>query len=151
MNVEIENVEKGLETNDYIIAGFSGTSMYPLLRQNKDMVLIEKVKEPLKKYDVPLYKGPNGKNVLHRILKVLPNGYIIRGDNLFQKEFHVTDDIIIGVLKGFYRDGKFYSCEKNFRYKLYVYLNVYSYPFRFFWKFKLRPFLSKIKRIFIKR
>ncbi len=146
MGINAENVEKALRDNGFVVSGFSGVSMYPLLRQEKDMVLIESINRPLKKYDVPLYKGNGDKYILHRILKVLPSGYIIRGDNLYKKESDVTDDKIIGVLKGFYRNGKYVSCENNLKYKAYIIWVVWSYPFRFIWHIKLRPFLGRCKR-----
>ena len=40
----------------------SSISMYPMLRHRKDMVVVEKLNRPLKKYDVPvldLYKASN--------------------------------------------------------------------------------------------
>ena len=46
-----------------------GDSMMPLIRQDRDLLIIEKPDGRLKKYDVPLYKRDNGQYVLHRILK----------------------------------------------------------------------------------
>ena len=50
-----------------------GVSMYPLLRDGRDSVVIRPPEGRLRKYDVPLYRvGP--KYVLHRIVRVLPDG-----------------------------------------------------------------------------
>lgn len=83
-----------------------GTSMMPLLRQKKDLLIIEPPRGKLKRYDVPLYKRDSGKYILHRILKVRKDGYVICGDNQWRREYGVTDRQIIGVLTAFVRDGK---------------------------------------------
>ncbi len=40
--------------------------------------------------------------VLHRIVKIMSEGYIICGDNCINLETDVTDEQIIGKLEGFY-------------------------------------------------
>ena len=46
-----------------------GDSMEPMLRNRKDTIIIEPVHGRLKRYDLPLYRRPDGKYVLHRILQ----------------------------------------------------------------------------------
>lgn len=113
--------EQELEKNGKIVYTNVGTSMMPLLRQNRDLMIIEKPHGRLKKYDVPLYKRPSGQYVLHRILKVRENDYVICGDHCYRREYGISDRQIIGVLTGFIRDGKTYSV-KNKGYKAYVHL-----------------------------
>lgn len=113
--------EQELEKNGKIVYTNVGTSMMPLLRQNRDLMIIVKPHGRLKKYDVPLYKRPSGQYVLHRILKVRENDYVICGDHCHRREYGITDRQIIGVLTGFIRDGKTYSV-KNKGYKTYVHL-----------------------------
>ena len=147
---DLLNADEALRENEEVAVLTSGISMEPMLRQHRDIVIIKRIDRKLKKNDVPLYKRPGrDKLVLHRILKVTENGYVIRGDNLYIKEYDVKDGDIIGVLKAFYRDGKYYDCEKSRKYKIYVFLMRTSYPFRYFWKFRLRPFLGKIKRFIL--
>lgn len=148
---ELKNADEVLKTQDEVMSLTRGTSMRPLLRQGRDIVVIKRPQFPLKVGDVPLYKVKSRKElVLHRILKVNPDGsYIIRGDNLFAKE-HVLESQIVGVMKAFYREGKYCDCEKSRKYKLYIFLNRASYPVRRFWKLTLRPILSKIKHKIIK-
>lgn len=143
-------IEKVLEERGEVMTSTSGISMYPMLRHRRDMVTIVKVTRPLKRHDVPLYRLKSGKLVLHRILKVTKNGYIIRGDNLYHKERNVTDDMIIGVLKEFYREGKHYDCATSKSYHAYIIYNRLNYPLRWLWKKNLRPFLVKIKHKIIK-
>ena len=51
-----------------------GDSMEPMLRQGRDRVCIERRTGRLRRYEVPLYRRPSGQLVLHRIVKVLPEG-----------------------------------------------------------------------------
>lgn len=81
-----------------------GRSMMPLLRQRRDILIIDpKPAGRLKKYDVPLYKRGK-KYILHRIVEVTDTGYVIIGDNNTFFEYDVTDDMILGVLTGFVRN-----------------------------------------------
>lgn len=98
-----------------------GDSMMPLIRQGKDLMIIEKTNGRLKRYDVPLYKRDSGQYVLHRILKVRRDDYVICGDNRWQREYGITDRHIIGVLTGVVRNGKTVSV-KDKKYRLYVHL-----------------------------
>lgn len=150
LNAELEysgkNIESVIAEQGEVLTSTSGTSMYPMLRHRTDMIRVVKLSRPLKRNDVPLYRTKSGKLVLHRLLKIKPDGgYVIRGDNLYRKELNVTDGMIIGVLSGFWRNGKFYDCEKSRSYRVYIAAMRASYPFRFLWKMKIRPILSKIK------
>lgn len=143
-NENVRSIEEQLAQTGEAITSSAGFSMYPMLRNRKDMIVIESVKRPLKTNDVPLYRLASGKLVLHRILSVKDGVYIIRGDNLFRKEY-VKPEQVIGLLKAFYREGKFYDCEKSRKYKCYVFYVRVSYPFRHFWHEILHPALAKCK------
>ena len=119
-----------------------GVSMMPLLRQDKDLFTVEKKgPERCKKYDVVLYKDKMGRYILHRIIKVVSNGYIIRGDNTYHNEFR-TDSEILGVMTGFTRDEKEYKVA-DIGYKLYSVLRSMSYPVRFI-HVKIRHYFNVI-------
>lgn len=113
--------EEEIQRKGKLIYTNVGDSMMPLIRQGKDLMIIEKTEGRLKKYDVPLYKRDSGQYVLHRILKVREKDYVICGDNRWQKEYGVEDRHIIGVLTGIVRDGKEISV-KDRKYKIYVHL-----------------------------
>lgn len=83
-----------------------GDSMMPLIRQNKDLLIIERPKGRLRRLDIPLYKRDNGRYVLHRILKVRANDYVMCGDNRWRCEYGIRDHHIIGILTSIVRDGK---------------------------------------------
>ncbi len=114
--------EEELEQKGKLVYTNVGSSMLPLLRQRRDLVIIEK--RPVgrcKKYDVVLYRRPSGQHVLHRILKVRKNDYVICGDNRRVREFGVPDEWIIGVLTGVVRDGKQIHVT-DWKYRLYTHL-----------------------------
>ena len=121
-----------------------GDSMRPLIRDESDLLVIERPSGRLKKYDVPLYRRDSGQYVLHRVLKVREKDYVICGDNRWQKETGITDRNIIGVLKAIVRDGKELSVTEM-RYKLYVHIWCGMFPLR---AFILRGFhfLKRLKK-----
>lgn len=114
-----------------------GTSMIPLFKTNRDMVIIKKPSRPFKKYDVVLYTGANSRYTMHRIIKVKEKELIIRGDNTYHKE-HVAPERVIGILTEFNRKGKRHSTEEKF-YKLYSRVWNFLYPIRFVWVKLYRP------------
>ncbi len=75
-----------------------GDSMLPLIRQGRDLLVIQKKAGRLKKYDIPLYRRDSGQYVLHRVLKVRRDDYVICGDNRWKCEYGITDRYVIGVL-----------------------------------------------------
>jgi len=143
------SLDKALAEQGEVVACSAGFSMYPMLRNKRDMIVVETVKRELKKHDVPVYRLKSGKIVMHRILKVRPDVFVIRGDNLMHKEY-IKPEQIIGVLKAFYRNGKFYDCAKSPKYKIYVFWITHSFALRFIWKRCIRRPLGIIKRAILK-
>jgi hypothetical protein len=121
--------EEQLAKNGKLIYTNKGDSMMPLIKQDRDLLIIKPVQGRLKKYDVPLYKRDSGQYVLHRILKVRKNDYVICGDNRWVKEYGIRDRHIIGVLVAVIRNGKEVSVN-NWKYKLYVHLWCDLFPLR---------------------
>ena len=121
--------EDMIERDGRLVYTNVGDSMRPLIRQDRDILIIEKPQGRLKKYDVPLYKRDSGQYVLHRILKVRENDYVICGDNRYSKEYGITDRHIIGVLTAVVRNGKEVPIT-DMRYRLYVHLWCVFFPIR---------------------
>lgn len=142
-------IEKALLEEGEITVCTSGISMYPMLRHRRDTVVIKKPDREPKKHDVVLYRAESGKLILHRVIKLRPDCLVIRGDNLLNLEY-VKKERIIGVLKEFYRGGRYCNCETSRKYRIYIILNRASYPARKLWRLRLRPFLGKIKRKVVK-
>jgi signal peptidase I len=103
--MEKMTIEEGIKKNGYHLSTIVGDSMMPLLRNRRDTVKIVPVNDVLKKYDLPLYKRPTGEYVLHRIIKVKKEHYVICGDNRFLKE-KVPFDWVVGVTEMIYRDDR---------------------------------------------
>ena len=78
-----------------------GVSMLPMIRSGKDVIVVDKKTERLKPYDVALYMRGDA-YVLHRVLSVRENDYVIRGDNCYSDEF-ISEDAVFGVLSVFFR------------------------------------------------
>ena len=128
-NAVFYTFEDYLETKGFLLYTNVGCSMMPLLRQRRDVIEIRrKGSGRCKKYDVVLYKRGE-KYVLHRILKVLPQGYLIAGDNNTFVERDVTDGMILGVMTRVIRDGKDIYMDNPW-YRLYVHLWCDCYPVR---------------------
>lgn len=139
--------------NGEVMCYTAGVSMYPMLRQGKDIVVVKQVGSGLKKHDVVLYLRNHGtKPVLHRIIRIRRDGsLVIRGDNTYKNELDISREDIIGVLVGFYRGGRYIDCERSRAYIIYVCLMRAFYPARWMWHRAIRPTLSKIKRFVLNK
>lgn len=101
-----ETFEQALETRGSFVAPAKGESMRPLIRPGRDLVEItRKGPERCKQHDAALYLR-DGKYVLHRVLQVRPDDYVMAGDHQIEKETGVTDAQILGVLSAVIRNGK---------------------------------------------
>jgi len=123
--------EEILARDGRLVYTFRGVSMLPLLRQNRDIVIIEPPKGRLRKYDIALYRRGTD-HVLHRVVRVREHGYDIRGDNTYRLE-DVPDDAVIGVLTGFSRAGRTHKVDE-IGYKCYARLWCAVYPLRYLWQ-----------------
>ena len=127
---EPKSYEEILKSEGKLIALNSGTSMMPLLRQGRDVMVIERRgKERLKKYDPVLYKS-DGRYVLHRIIEVRPDDYVIVGDNCRIKEYGIKDEDILGKLTGVIRNGKREIKTDGLICRIYAHLWVDFFPIR---------------------
>ena len=106
------SIENELNIKGYVFYDVHGNSMQPLIRQDKDLAVINKVTGSLHKYDIILYKRDN-KLILHRIVKIKDGKYIIAGDNCAYKEYDITDDNIIGILSSIERNAKLKKHQKS--------------------------------------
>ncbi len=128
--------EEELERNGSFTYTNVGVSMLPLIKQGRDLFTVTKRQGKCKKYDVVLYRRPPAHYVLHRVVEVRENDYVILGDNCLKKEYGITDDDIIGVMTSFVRKGKEYSVN-HLGYRIYSRVWYFFYP--------LRKFMTKVK------
>lgn len=137
--------EEYLEKNGSLTYRNIGTSMLPLLKQGRDLFIVErKTKERPKKYDVVLYRRPPGQYVLHRIIQVRDTDYVLLGDNCINKEYGIKDEDILGIMTGYVRKGKRRSC-KSLAYLIYSRSWTWLSTLRIFWK-KLRATIGRLRK-----
>ncbi|MBQ7147018.1 MAG: S24/S26 family peptidase [Lachnospiraceae bacterium] len=125
---EFSTFEEVLKRDGKLVYKNRGDSMWPFIREGRDLLLIIPAERPLKKYDIPLYRRDNGQYILHRIIGRDESGYIMRGDNRSVKEYGITDGHIIGVLYAVLREEKEIPADSfASRIKLCVWRFVYPF------------------------
>ncbi len=113
------SIEEYLSQNGEFFTTPHGDSMWPLLHNKKDSIHVVSVDGRLKKHDVALYIRSNGQYVLHRVMKVCEDSYVMCGDSQFVLEPGIKDSQVIGRLDGFYRGNKYHTVRDR-SYKIYV-------------------------------
>lgn len=109
--IELEDLETKLNRDGMMVSYIKGTSMFPLLREGVDKVVISRC-DDYKLYDVVLYKSGN-RYVLHRIVDIYRDDFIIRGDNTVINE-RVKRGNILGVLSGYYNESGYVEVNDEF-------------------------------------
>lgn len=92
--------------------GVKGTSMMPLLRSEKDAVLLVKP-DNLRRFDVVLFKKADGRIALHRIVGLADTLTII-GDNQYSFDRKIPKSDLIAKATEFHR-GKHKIGERKIR------------------------------------
>lgn len=147
---DFTSIKEILDKNGIYTGLTMGASMEPLIHQQRDNIIVIKANGRLHKYDIPVYLTKDNRYVMHRIVKVYDDHYKIVGDNLLKREY-VTDDMIVGVLAGFYKNGKRYiDLKQNKLYLCYSKIWVALLPVRPIILFFKRGF-GWIKRHIFKR
>jgi hypothetical protein len=111
---------------------FQGISMLPLLRQGKDSVELTALPDRLRTYDLPLYRAPSGKYVMHRIVAVEPDHYVCLGDNTYAFE-HVRPEQMVALVAAIQRGKKRISVDSP-AYRAYCRVWCWIIPLRRFLK-----------------
>ena len=130
-------VEELVRSGKQVNLTVTGNSMYPMLRDRADSVMLIAPPEKLKRYDLPLYRREIGDYILHRILQIKNGVYTMCGDNQTALEEGIRREQIIAVAQEFYRNGRKISCS----HPLYRLLAA-------MWGI-LRPFRPKLLRIYL--
>ncbi len=134
--------EQLLERDGRLVYKTRGKSMLPMLYQERDLVIIEPISEPPKPMDVVLYKR-GASYVLHRVIHVLEDECLIRGDNTYSLE-RVPNKSMLGKLVFFVRKGKRYEVTDR-RYLYYARFWCAVYPVRMVF-FRCRRLCVRILR-----
>ena len=141
-------IQERLAAGESVQFSPKGTSMRPTIYGWRDQVVLSPLPEKLEKYDLPLYRRDDGQFVLHRIVKV-EETFTCIGDNQFIYEPGVRQDQMLALATGFYRKGKYYSCDGK-GYKLYVRLWCGSRPLRHFVHCAYHGVMRRVKKLFKK-
>ena len=131
-------IKEQLESGRTVALPITGTSMLPLLVAGRDNVILSSVTNP-NINDIIFYRRDNGQFVLHRIIGIDENGYILCGDNQWVKEYGVKNHNIIGVVTEINRDGKNFNVNDE---------NYIKYYNRWLKLFPIRKTLIKLMAIF---
>ena len=97
--------EEILERDHVLVYTCKGFSMWLLLHQNEDLLMLRKPDRELRKNDIVLFKAST-KYLLHRIVKVHGDTIITAGDHNAFKDRAISKDRVIGILTSFVRNGK---------------------------------------------
>ena len=106
MPQKYSDMKTQLEKDGVIAFVPGGISMWPTLKDKGQSVVVEKNQERLDKFDVALYLRADGSYVLHRVIGVLDDGYVMLGDSQVNPE-KVLEEQILGKMTGFYKGETF--------------------------------------------
>lgn len=97
-----------------------GYSMNPTLGNARDIVwLVSPAERPPKKGEIVFFVRPDGRGVLHRLIRVLPDGcFLINGDAQSWTET-IRPEQVIAVVSRFRRKNRQISCD-GWSYRMYV-------------------------------
>lgn len=124
---ETTNIHDLLASGQPYVGVPFGVSMRPMLDSKRDVIVVVPKQERLKKNDVGLFTRGD-KYVLHRVVKVLPNGYIFWGDNCISPDGFIDEERVIGKLDGVTRKGKLLNLHGR-KYNAYIFAtNVIRCP-----------------------
>ena len=127
--MSVSTFEEVLARDGRLIYTNVGVSRLPLIRQSRDLLVIGPASGRLKRLDIPLIRRDNGQYVLHRVIALRPDGYVLCGDNQWRPERGVTDRHVVGVLTAVIRDGREIPVS-DWRCRLYAHLWCDLFPLR---------------------
>ncbi len=98
------HIEDILAADGVWVSTTAGVSMWPMLRNRRDTIVVRPPQGRLRPLDVALYRRGEA-YVLHRVVNVEEGGYRIIGDNCIEYE-QVAESQVIGVLCEFWRGDR---------------------------------------------
>lgn len=135
-------IEQSFEKNTPIILKVRGNSMFPLLRNGIDSFKLAPISGKPHKKDIVLYLRDNNQFVLHRIIKIKKDYYLITGDNQSVLE-KVRFDQLKGYVTHIYKNNKTIDCKKSKRYRFYVFI----WCFNLFLRKCMLKVIRKVKKM----
>lgn len=114
----------------HVAVPVAGNSMVPFLHDG-DTVYLDLPDSPLKKGDIVLYTRVNGRYILHRIQKILPDGgFIMVGDAQQEREYLPSQDLIHARVTSARCRGKL-THPGTLRWWMYQHLWLWLLPVRY--------------------
>lgn len=121
-----------------------GVSMLPLIKQGTDSVVLVSLGD-VAVNDMVLYRRDDGQFVLHRVVKIKGDEYVMCGDNQYELEYGIKRKHLLAGVSCIYHGEQRVSFDSD-EYKSYV----ASLPKKRR-RMKLKTRLFKIKSVFIPR
>ena len=152
MNKEFTRLKDELSAGRSVISFTSGVSMEPLLhdkrKKNATHVLIVPVTGICQVGDMPLALLPDGRYILHRIIRVNKKQdkviYVTRGDNCVGCEY-VPQEAVYGVVREiYYKNNKTVKVTDK-KYQRYIKVWMRLYPIRKFFM-RCRGLVGRVYR-----
>ena len=122
MNSSSISLEDILKQRGVLVYTNKGKSMFPLIKEGKDVLVITSQTQTIALFDIILTKRPSGRYILHRIVRKNKDGtFDIAGDNSYKCDRGIKHTEIIGKLTTIIRDDKKNELNSLF-YKMYVFV-----------------------------
>ncbi len=102
----MEDLLELLEQTEPVPLVISGSSMSPFLVHGRDTVFLVKVKRPLKRGDMILYRRRSGQYILHRIYKAEQDTLTLIGDGQGGLEPGICREQVLALVSAVRRKGK---------------------------------------------
>lgn len=102
----MEDLLQTLEYTESVPLVISGSSMDPFLVHGRDTVFLTKLKRPVKKGDMLLYRRVGGRYVLHRVVKVQGQQLVLIGDGQLSIEPGIRTEQVLATVSAVRRKGK---------------------------------------------
>lgn len=107
----------------------AGNSMSPFLIHERDVLCFRKPERALKKGDMVFYQRTSGQYIMHRIIRVRPEGYYIAGDAQDQIEGPVAGEQIFAVITKVRRKDR-WTGPGDFWWEFFEHIWIHVVPFR---------------------
>lgn len=102
----LELLPQVLEAGGTLPLVISGSSMAPFLIHGRDTVYLSKLRRPVNRGDMILYRRQDGTLILHRVWGMDARGYSLLGDAQTHMESGVREEQFLAVVTAVNRKGK---------------------------------------------
>ncbi len=90
-----------------------GSSMEPLIRSRKDIVTVMPLVGDPMVGDIILFRRNDGKNIVHRVYRIFPDGIQTWGDNCQRPDAPRKREDIYGLIVSMEKNGKSYQLDTD--------------------------------------